>query len=85
MVPGLGQLVKGQIIPGLLWAILTGSAYFAFFWPGLVIHVACILDAAFNKGPDSWIGLKSTSQRLIITGLVTAMLLYLLVRTFEIV
>lgn len=82
MLPGLGQLLKGQVIPGVIWAVLTGSAYFTFFWPGLMIHAACILDAALNKGPNSWIGVKSWPQRIIIAVIIVALLIYIYIRNF---
>ena len=54
MLPGLGQMMKGQIMPGIIWAFLTAGGYYAFFWPGITIHILCVLDAALNKGVKSW-------------------------------
>src|SRR3954465_7425363 len=77
MLPGLGQLMKGQIMPGLIWAFFVGFGYFAFFWPGLVIHAFCILDAAFNKGDNSWIGFDTLIKKLLFAALVIALIAYI--------
>lgn len=50
MLPGLGQLMKGRVMPGIFWAFLTAAGYYSFFWPGITIHTLCVLDAAFYKG-----------------------------------
>lgn len=82
MLPGLGQLMKGQIIPGLIWAMAVGGGYFAFFWPGLILHIFCILDAALNKGKNSWIGFDTCSKRIAFGCLVLALIVYIIVRNF---
>lgn len=82
MLPGLGQLMKNQIMPGIFWALFTGFGYFAYFWPGLIIHAACILDAAFNKGENSWIGLQTTTRKIIFAILVIFLLSYIVIRNF---
>jgi TM2 domain-containing membrane protein YozV len=50
MLPGLGQLLKGQAMPGIIWAFLTAGGYYSFFWPGIIIHTLCVLDAGLNRG-----------------------------------
>ena len=82
MLPGLGQLMKNQIMPGILWAFFVGAGYFAFFWPGLFIHALCILDAAFNKGENSWIGLNTIFKKIIFGTLVLALIFYIVIRNF---
>lgn len=82
MLPGLGQLMKGQIMPGIFWALFTGFGYFSFFWPGLIIHGICIIDAAFNKGENSWIGLETMSKKLAFISLILALLIYIWIRNF---
>lgn len=82
MLPGLGQLMKNQIMPGIFWALFTGFGYFSFFWPGLIIHAACILDAAFNKGENSWIGFRTPTQKIIFVILVIFLLSYIVIRNF---
>ena len=82
MLPGLGQLMNDQVMPGIFWAVFTGFGYFAFFWPGLIIHALCILDAAFNKGENSWIGFKTLTQKIIFAILVLLLLAYIVIRNF---
>ena len=80
MLPGLGQLMKGQIMPGIFWALITGFGYFSYFWPGLMIHAVCIIDAAFNKGDNSWIGIDTWPKRFTFLALVAALLIYIYYR-----
>lgn len=82
MLPGLGQMMKGQIMPGLIWAGAVGFGYFAFFWPGLVLHAFCIIDAAVNKGKNSWIGFDTWPKRIAFVCLVLALLVYIVYRNF---
>ena len=82
MLPGLGQLLKGQIMPGLFWAFVVGFGYFAFFWPGLIFHALCILDAAFYKGENHLTVLKSLPQKFALIGLVIGLLIYIVIRNF---
>lgn len=46
LVPGLGQLYKGQVLNGLVWFFLVGFGYLALVLPGLVLHFFCIVGAA---------------------------------------
>jgi TM2 domain-containing membrane protein YozV len=82
MLPGLGQLMKGQIMPGLIWAFCVGVGYFIFFWPGLFLHALCILDAAFNKGQNSWIGFDTWPKRFGFLAVVICLLTYIVIRNF---
>jgi TM2 domain-containing membrane protein YozV len=82
MLPGLGQLMKGQIMPGIIWAFVVGCGYFAFFWPGLIFHTLCILDAAFNKGDNTWIGLDSLPKKITFAALVLGLITYIIMRNF---
>ncbi len=82
MLPGLGQLMKGEILPGIFWAFFVGFGYFAFFWPGLILHAFCILDAAFNKGQNSWIGFSTWPKRIGFLTLILCLLAYIVVRNF---
>lgn len=49
LIPGLGQIYKGQIANGLVWFVLTGLGYFFFVIPGIVLHVCCIFGAAMGN------------------------------------
>ena len=46
VIPGAGQMYKGQVINGLFWLVLVVVGYFVFIVPGLILHLVCILGAA---------------------------------------
>ena len=81
MLPGLGQLLKGQIMPGIFWALAVGFGYFAFTWPGLIIHIFCILDAAITQGEDKSVKSK-LSSKFFLAGLALALIVYAVIRLF---
>jgi TM2 domain-containing membrane protein YozV len=45
LIPGVGQLYRGQIAAGLLWFFLVPLAYVLFVIPGLILHIICIFGA----------------------------------------
>jgi TM2 domain-containing membrane protein YozV len=51
LIPGWGQMYKGQKKAGILWLVFTVVGYFFIVIPGLFIHIICMLDAAYVK-PD---------------------------------
>ena len=48
VIPGLGQMYKGQIFNGLAWFVLTAIGYVALVIPGIVLHLCCIIGAAMG-------------------------------------
>ena len=80
MLPGLGQLMKGQVMSGIFWAIFTGGGYFAYFWPGLMCHVLCILDAAFSRDQGSLLGLSGWKKVAATTFLAILLISYIYFR-----
>ena len=46
IIPGAGQLYKGQILNGIMWFIMVSIGYFMLFFPGAFLHVCCICGAA---------------------------------------
>lgn len=44
-LPGAGQIYKGQIGVGLGWLAGVGIGYLLFFFPGVVLHIVCIVNA----------------------------------------
>lgn len=60
VIPGAGQMYKGQIGSGILWLIGTVAGYCAFIVPGLIVHIACIYRA-YSQAPRtvglSWISI----------------------------
>lgn len=45
LIPGAGQMYKGQVIKGLLLLAVTAIGYAAFVIPGILLHLLCIFDA----------------------------------------
>jgi|SRR5690606_19790436 len=80
MLPGLGQLLKGRPMAGIIWAILSGTGYFSYFWPGLLIHLLCILDAGFVNANNSVYKLDTWPKRIGLIVLVILLLGYTIVR-----
>lgn len=48
-IPGLGQLYKSQLLIGIVWFIAVGLGYVLFIFPGVILHVLCIIFAAIGK------------------------------------
>jgi TM2 domain-containing membrane protein YozV len=46
VIPGAGQMYKGQVVNGLVWLLFTVIGYAALILPGLIIHICCIVGAA---------------------------------------
>jgi hypothetical protein len=45
LIPGAGQIYKGQIFKGILYLLVVAVGYAAFVLPGVILHVLAILDA----------------------------------------
>ncbi len=45
VVPGLGQIYKGQIGQGYLWLICTIIGYCFFFIPGFILHIFFVVTS----------------------------------------
>ena len=46
VIPGAGQMYKGQVVNGLVWLVVVLIGYVLFILPGVALHIACILGAA---------------------------------------
>ncbi len=46
IVPGLGQLYKGNISSAALWFFVVIIGYMFFIFPGFALHILCICSAA---------------------------------------
>lgn len=46
VLPGMGQIYKGQPINGLFWFVIVIAGYAALIVPGLILHVFCVIGAA---------------------------------------
>ena len=49
IIPGAGQMYKGQVGGGVVWLICVTLGYIAFILPGLILHIVCIVDAASSN------------------------------------
>lgn len=48
VIPGAGQMYKGQVLNGLVWLGVVIIGYFLFIVPGLVMHFFCIIGASMG-------------------------------------
>ncbi len=46
VIPGVGQMYKGDVGSGILWLIVVIIGYLLFIFPGLILHLICIIMAA---------------------------------------
>lgn len=46
VIPGLGQVYKGQIGRGILWFFAVLIGYVALIVPGIILHIWCMVNAA---------------------------------------
>lgn len=81
MLPGLGQMLQGKIIPGIIWSVLVGGGYLVSGWIGLAFHVTCILDAALMGGLSSVITRTGWFRKCILFAGLTALIIYTCLRT----
>ena len=45
VIPGAGQMYKGDVVSGLAWFIVTLMGYAMLIVPGLILHLICIINA----------------------------------------
>lgn len=46
LIPGAGQMYKGNVGSGLFWFIIVIIGYFLLIVPGLILHLICIVTAS---------------------------------------
>ncbi len=46
VIPGAGQMYKGNVLRGLVWLFFTVLGYMAAVLPGIILHISCIFGAA---------------------------------------
>lgn len=49
LVPGLGQMYKGQVLNGFAWFAIVVIGYIALIVPGVLLHFCCVIGAASGK------------------------------------
>ncbi|MBN2831438.1 MAG: hypothetical protein JXL82_04095 [Candidatus Omnitrophica bacterium] len=45
LIPGLGQIIKGQVGKGILIFVVILTGYFLMIIPGIIMHIIAICDA----------------------------------------
>jgi TM2 domain-containing membrane protein YozV len=60
VIPGAGQMYKSRVGAGFLWLFFTVIGYFLFIFPGAILHLICVIDAAIAN-PKT--GLLNTELR----------------------
>jgi TM2 domain-containing membrane protein YozV len=57
VIPGAGQMYKGQVRSGFLWLGAVALGYMTFIVPGVVLHVLCVISAAQGDPmtPGRWV------------------------------
>ena len=48
LLPGLGQIYRGEVVVGMFWMMLTFAGYLACFFPGLLLHLVSIVFAVLE-------------------------------------
>lgn len=81
MLPGLGQLLKNEIIPGIIWALVVGGGYLINGYLGLAFHVLCILDAALLTNKNEWFKSMSMLKKFAMFSGLSLLVLYTCLRT----
>lgn len=81
MLPGLGQMLKRRIIPGVFWAVAVGGGYLINGWLGLALHIICILDVAFGEGLADGFNKSGWLKRCSLLMGLTALVIYTCLRT----
>jgi len=46
VIPGAGQMYKGQVLNGMVWLFFVVFGYVLFILPGVILHLCCIAGAA---------------------------------------
>ena len=61
LIPGAGQLYKGQVGQGMIWLFVTIAGYICLIVPGVLLHIVCIGKAATD---DPKIKPKSMAEQI---------------------
>jgi TM2 domain-containing membrane protein YozV len=48
LIPGAGQMYKGQVLKGLVWLFVIPVGYLMLILPGLFLHLCCIVGASMG-------------------------------------
>lgn len=48
VIPGAGQMYKGQILRGIVWLGIVAIGYAVILVPGMLLHLLCIIGASMG-------------------------------------
>jgi TM2 domain-containing membrane protein YozV len=48
LIPGAGQIYKGQLINGIAWFVIVAIGYVFLVFPGLLLHFCCVIGAGMG-------------------------------------
>ena len=51
LIPGLGQMYLGKVGEGVAWLVGTFVGYCFFIFPGVIVHIVCVISAATYQPP----------------------------------
>lgn len=52
VIPGAGHMYKDRVFEGIGWFVFVLVGYAFFVFPGLILHLFCVLSAATNTKKD---------------------------------
>ena len=91
-IPGAGQIYKGQIGQGLVWLLVVIFGYAMMIFPGVILHIICIVHAASGRpnvqtramaGPGGTVETRPAFEKnvwIVIGGLFLLVVLYSVLR-----
>jgi hypothetical protein len=80
LIPGLGHMFNNQILRGFLWATAVLAGYELFFYPGVVMHLLCMADAALSRPDYHWYRHSSKGRMLTLAAAVLS-IIYITLRS----
>ena len=67
LLPGLGQLYKGQFFNSIAWFMAVAAGYSALIIPGLILHACCVIGASsgdpWTKGRTVYVSAEEALRR----------------------
>lgn len=49
IIPGAGQIYKGQVFNGIAWMLFVIGGYVCFIMPGIILHILCVVGASMKS------------------------------------
>jgi len=74
IIPGAGQIYKGQVLNGLVWLVLVVVGYILYIIPGIVLHMFCIFGAASGRAKSNQRKIEFNKDALYLILIIIAMI-----------